>query len=445
MSNSEMGKRRRYSMSRFYAPVGVLLMLAGGSTALASDGYFSVGYGVKAQGMGGVGIAFPQDALIAATNPAGMALVQDRADIGLTAFAQKHNAQTSDHTFAGADGAFDGNGHGNSLTPELGFVKKVSPATTVGVAFFGNNTMSTRYIRDLGNLNSANIPYFFLGGNDSVSYKLQQSFVSPSVAYRLNDEHMLGLALNVAHQRFSARGLNTSVMTAFSVSTPGFPLSTQSGVDTSTGWGIRLGWMGQVTPDLMLGATWASKIRSGNLTNNSGLFASGASFDIPENYGVGFAYRVAPQWMLAADVSQIKYGDVNQPTGPVSSVDPLSWPNGPGFGWNDVTVVKLGLCYDYSQDLTLRAGYNRAGQAIPADRTYFNMLAAATVRDHLTIGFTLRTFAGGELSAAYVHGFKAALSGSSTLPTGIPNYPHVIDTSISTAERSLGLAYGWKF
>lgn len=420
-------------------------MLAGGSTALASDGYFSVGYGVRAQGMGGVGIAFPQDALIAATNPAGMALVQDQADIGLTVFAQEHNAQTSDHTFAGVDGVFDGNGHGHSLTPELGYVKKVSPAIAIGVAFFGNNAMSTRYNRDLGNPNSANIPYFFLGANDSVSYKLQQSFVSPSVAYRLDDEHTLGLALNIAHQRFSARGLNSAVTTAFSVSVPGADNSTKSGVDTSTGWGIRLGWMGQITPDLTLGATWASKIKSGNLTSHSGLFASGASFDIPENYGIGFAYRVAPQWTLAADISQIKYGGVNQPTGPVSNINPLSWPNGPGFGWSDVTVVKLGLCYDYSQDVTLRAGYNRAGQAIPANRTYFNMLAAATVRDHFTIGFTLRTFAGGELSAAYVHGFKAALNGSSSLPTGIPNYLHVVDTSISTAEKSLGLAYGWKF
>ena len=41
--------------------------------AHATTGYFSHGYGIKAKAMGGVGIALPQDALAAATNPAGMA------------------------------------------------------------------------------------------------------------------------------------------------------------------------------------------------------------------------------------------------------------------------------------------------------------------------------------------------------------------------------------
>jgi long-chain fatty acid transport protein len=36
--------------------------------------------------MGGVGIALPQDALAAATNPAGMGLIGDRIDLGATWF-----------------------------------------------------------------------------------------------------------------------------------------------------------------------------------------------------------------------------------------------------------------------------------------------------------------------------------------------------------------------
>ena len=54
--------------------------------ANATDGYFQPGYSVKANGMGGVGIALPQDALAAATNPAGMALIGNRVDGGLSLF-----------------------------------------------------------------------------------------------------------------------------------------------------------------------------------------------------------------------------------------------------------------------------------------------------------------------------------------------------------------------
>jgi long-chain fatty acid transport protein len=47
------------------------LLLA--TPVLATDGYFSTGFGNIQQGQGGAGIALPQDSLAAATNPAGMA------------------------------------------------------------------------------------------------------------------------------------------------------------------------------------------------------------------------------------------------------------------------------------------------------------------------------------------------------------------------------------
>ncbi|MDE2353380.1 MAG: long-chain fatty acid transporter, partial [Betaproteobacteria bacterium] len=65
------------------------LVIAGGLVsplAQATNGYFAIGYGQKSVGMGGVGIALPQDALAAASNPAGMVWVGDRTDLGLEWF-----------------------------------------------------------------------------------------------------------------------------------------------------------------------------------------------------------------------------------------------------------------------------------------------------------------------------------------------------------------------
>ena len=73
------------------------------------DWLFSHGYGVKAQGMGGVGIALPQDALAAATNPAGMAWVGNRLDVGLNWFQPDRSAEITG-SGAGANGTYDGNG-----------------------------------------------------------------------------------------------------------------------------------------------------------------------------------------------------------------------------------------------------------------------------------------------------------------------------------------------
>ncbi|MGE4615569.1 MAG: hypothetical protein AAEJ43_00945 [Gammaproteobacteria bacterium] len=52
-----------------------LTILIWAHLALATNGYFMIGYGAKAIGVGGAGVAFPQDRFAGAVNPAGMALV----------------------------------------------------------------------------------------------------------------------------------------------------------------------------------------------------------------------------------------------------------------------------------------------------------------------------------------------------------------------------------
>lgn len=42
-----------------------------------------------------------------------------------------------------------------------------------------------------------------------------------------------------------------------------------------------------------------SRIRASKFDDYSGLFANGGRFDIPENYGVGFSWKVLPTWTLA--------------------------------------------------------------------------------------------------------------------------------------------------
>ncbi|HEY1253269.1 MAG TPA: hypothetical protein VGF01_00660, partial [Terracidiphilus sp.] len=64
----------------------VIALLFAGDAALATDGYFLTGYGTKQQGQGGAGVAKPGDSLAGATNPAGLLLVGNRFDIGLTLF-----------------------------------------------------------------------------------------------------------------------------------------------------------------------------------------------------------------------------------------------------------------------------------------------------------------------------------------------------------------------
>ncbi len=393
--------------------------------AFATNGYFQHGYGIKSQGIAGIGIALPQDGLAAATNPAGTALVGDRLDVGLTWFAPKRGADVSGASPAA--GSYDGNGKKDFFIPEFGYTRQVSPSSAVGLAVYGNGGMNTTY--------NNGVPLF---GRSAAGVDLEQLFISPSVAWKANEQHAFSAALNFAYQRFEAKGLS-NFDPAFTRS-PGNV--TDRGHDSSTGWGLRLGWTGKLTPELTLGVTWSSKIHTGKLSKYQGLFAEDGGFDIPENYGVGLAYQATPQLTLAADVQEIKYSKVASVGNPLANIgNGLGAGNGAGFGWKDIAVVKIGGSYVVNKDLTLRAGYSHSDNPVPSSQTLFNILAPGVIQDHLTVGATWQAGKQGELSVAYSHGFKKTVNGSASIPAMLGGG----EANVHLEENILGVAYGWKF
>lgn len=401
-------------------------------TAQATNGYFSHGYGARAQGQAGVGIAWSQDALAAATNPAGTALVGDRVDLGLNWFVPRRSAEIRGNAF-GADDSFDGDGKKNFFIPELGYTTQLSSTLGAGIAVFGNGGLNTEY-RDS--------PYGRFGATGTAGVNLEQLFISPSIAWKPAPGHSLGAAVNVAYQRFSAQGIG--LFGGFSAS-PGNV--SNKGTDTSVGAGLRLGWIGTLAPGLSVGATWSSKVR-GKFDAYRGLFADGGRFDVPENYGVGIAYSPTAAWTLGADVQTIRYSrvaSVGNGIGGLLQGQPLGSSDGPGFGWRDVTVYKLALSHQVAADLVLRAGYSHARQPVPAGETFFNILAPGVVQDHLTLGATWARPGGGELNAFFAHAFGKSVKGRNSIPPGNP--PGGFGGGEANArlkETILGISYAWR-
>lgn len=401
--------------------------------AMATNGYFAHGYGVKAQGMAGVGIALPQDAMAAATNPAGMAYVGSRMDLGLTWFKPNRTATISNTGGACCNGTFDGNGKDNFFIPEFGYNRVVNPNMSVGLTVYGNGGMNTTY--------NSGITLFGSAGKAGVD--LSQLFIAPTVAYKLNEQHAIGASLNFAYQRFKADGLQGFDAAGFSVA-PGSV--TNRGYDSSTGWGVRIGWTGQVTPAVTLGATWQSKTRMGAFDKYKGLFAEGGDFDIPENYGVGISIKATPKMTVAADVQRINYAAVKSIANSLTTLtvggNKLGSANGPGFGWRDMTIFKLGVAYEVSPALTVRAGYSTGNQPIPGSEAMFNILAPGVVEDHLTLGATWVLDNKAEVSVGYMHAFKKSVKGVGAIPAG-GGFPGG-DVELRMHQDSIGVAYGWK-
>ena len=199
-----------------------------------------------------------------------------------------------------------------------------------------------------------------------------------------------------------------------------------------------------MTPAFRLGLSGATPMYMSKFHKYKGLFANGGEFDIPENYGFGIAVKTTPKLTLAADVEQINYSKIAAVGNPVDclfqGLCQLGSNNGPGFGWRDVTVLKLGASYQYRNDLVLRAGFNTLRQPIPESQTFFNILAPGVVEQHLTLGGTWTLANGNELTLAYMHAFKKEVNGVNSISPGFGGG----EANLHMYEDSFGIAYGIK-
>lgn len=410
----------------------LLAVLAAGN-AYATDGYFAHGYGVKSQGMGGVGIALPQDAIAAASNPAGMGLIGDRVDFGVTWFRPQRESEITGNAFPGVDGKYEANDTENFFIPEFGYNRQINPAVTLGVSVYGNGGMNTDYKKA--------IPLF---GSSAPRMDLSQLFIAPTATWKINESNIIGVAVNLAYQRFEMKGLENFKQASESPNNV-----TNKGYDSSYGAGIHIGWIGKVNDAVTLGATYQSKTYMSKFDKYKGLFAEGGDFDIPETYGVGVAVKATSALTLAADVQRINYSDVDSVGNSVSNMfvnqQPLGSNNGAGFAWKDVTAIKIGASYAWNENLTVRAGYNHSSQPIRKSETLFNILAPGVVQDHVTLGATYVLPNKSELSFAYMHAFEEKVNGSGSIPGGVP--PSGFgggEANLKMYEDSLGVAYGWQ-
>jgi len=405
-----------------FTRVFAFMALAGlAGSAYATNGYFSHGYGMKAKGMAGASTTNTEDAFGGANNPAAMAYAGNRIDLGLDLFSPIREASMQNWGGSGMDVTVESDSDLFAI-PEFGYNYMVNNNMALGVTVYGNGGMNSNYDLVPGT------PVNFFGEPGRLGVDLNQLIVAPTLAYKIVPNHSIGISPLLGYQLFKADGL-------------GGPTSEH---DDSFGWGVRVGYLGKITPTVTIGAAYASKMDFEEFSKYDWLFLENGDFDIPENYNLGVAWQATPALKLALDYQRINY----------SGVDAVGQPAGVGgFGWDDMDIWKLGMEYKYSKQWTLRAGYSHTDSPIEgaslADcmagsencgETTLNILAPATIEDHITLGFTYTLASGNEVTMAYMHAFKNDVSGQGFdefgAPTGI--------NTIQMYQNSLGIQYSWK-
>lgn len=409
-------------------------------SSYATNGIFLMGYGAKSRGMGGASIAMAKDAVDAAINPAAAAYTGNRADAGVMLFNPQARGACCNSPGGEVSSA------GFFVIPNLAGTMQYNKKINLGFSFMGYGGGGTDYHF---NLYDSTNPGYPLG----MDYSL--AVMSPSAAYKINDTQSVGVGLLIGIQRFRAFGM--APFHAFSKD-PNY--MDHNAYDWSFGGGLRLGWQGHFMDDsLKLGAVYQTKMKMSKFKKYRGLFPNAGEMDVPGNVALGIAYKLMDKLTIAFDWQRTFYEDVpaiGNRTLPITtktgSPNQLGGSSGPGFGWKNQDIFKLGAEYGFNKKWIFRAGVNYGKSQIRNDgggEFEINIIAPAVIQWNLTAGGTYNLDKKQEISFAYLYAPKSLQRG--VIPPADPNNPsgalHFQDETIELEMReyAVDISYGYKF
>lgn len=354
-----------------------------------------------------------------------------RYDIGLGLFSpsRQYTIDGNPSQFPGTFGLSPGTVESDSdlfFVPNFGAKWRLGENAAFGLSIYGQGGMNTDY------------PTGTFFGTSPTGVDLSQLFIVPSYSVVAADDHAFGFGLVVAYQTFEAQGLE-----AFGGFSRDPGALTNRGADDSTGFGFKVGYLGKLTERFNLSLAYQSEIDMDAFGRYAGLFAGRGDFDIPSNVTVGFAAEVAQNAWFVFDVQEIYYTDVEAVSAPLLPnimQGPLGGNRGAGFGWEDMTVVKLGFQWGDPDAWTWRLGASTTDQPIPESEVLFNILAPGVMEEHFTAGFSKAVGEGSAFNMSLMYAPPVSVLGANPLEV-----PGLQTIELEMEQWDLEFGFSWGF
>lgn len=397
--------------------------------AEATNGYFTHGYGTQSKALAGAGVAVPLDVLAAGNNPATLAFVGKRYDIGFSVFSpsRSYTVEGNPSGFPGTFGLAPGKVESDStsfLIPQFGANWRLNETNTLGIVAYGHGGMNTDY------------PTNTFRATSPTGVNLEQLFIGVPWAFKFNERHAFSIMPVFVYQTFEAQGVGS-----FAPFSSAPTKLSNNGSSTSTGYGAKIGYMGQWWDKFSFGASYQTEMSMGEFDDYAGLFAERGGFNIPSTWTAGFAIRPTEKMTLMMDLQRINYSDIKSianPLRPNIEEALLGDDEGAGFGWKDMDVVKIGFQYDTLNKWIWRAGVSIGAEPIPASEVLFNILAPGVMEEHITFGFTRKIGQSMGFDVAFMYAPELEIEGPNSL-----EFPGAQQITLAMDQWELSLNYSW--
>jgi len=452
----------------------------------ATDGYFSNGQGTKNKGFAGAGVAYLHSPFSAALNPAGIGFIEKKINFEVSVGLFMPNRK---YTIIGAptppqDWPYEGrqmllglkegtveSGSSLFVIPTLAFTAQLGEKNSLGFNFYGNGGMSTDYdaktyyseiIASFGNPMPNGFPNPMANVTKPTGVNITQMFISLTYA-RLFGKHSIGISPIFVYQTFEAKGLE-AFRDMGAAGMPGMPVDrsayvTNNGTASSTGFGFKIGYQGELFEGFRLGGYYQPRIKMSKFDEYKGLFAEEGDFDIPANWSAGVSYDITEKFTLLFDVKQILYSKVKSISNPMIASQmmplipnpemtspedayilnpefvPLGNDNGAGFGWKNMMIFKMGAEFRQVENWQFRLGYSYGKEPVQETEVMFNILAPAVNEHHISVGFT-RLLGEHDLNFAFTYALPNSVKGTNPFDPA-----QQIELSMNQLEFELGFRF----
>jgi len=280
-------------------------------------------------------------------------------------------------------------------------------------------------------------------GFGSVYSSFQMLQLSPTIAYRVDENWSVGFAPNIDQ---ASLAINPGCFASPDDpdGTPGngdeiYP----SGLNSATSWGFgaQAGVFYQGDGDWDFGCSYKSKQSFSDFEFNS-TDANGAyrkialDMDFPAIASVGVAYRGWDKLIVGLDARYIDYKNTAgfEPSGFAADGSVT------GFGWDSIMVVAIGAQYQVDDCWSLRAGYALNENPIADKDSTFNVPAPAIIQQHASLGLSYCVSNDWFLDIGYQHGFENSIEGE----MGHPMMGFVPSSSVKSTMSTDSVMIGFR-
>lgn len=359
----------------------------------------------------------------------------------MPAFAMVWGKEDSKHTFAVS--AFGISGFGVKFPEEA------------------NNPLAGANFNPTTNSNPINYPQGANGfGLIESDYLLLQ--VSLTYSYQVSDKISIGFQPNIDYAALQ--------LAPNPLASPDFPPPNGTGKGYPTtdkasaiGYGAQLGVFYDSGKMLKLGMSYKTKQSFGELdftqTYLDGSSAPNVQFTMNYpailSFGLGLS---GEKFDFALDYRTVYYEDTEgfkESGWQIATSGPAAgFPTGAvnGFGWQNMSILSMGLQYQITEKMPIRVGYTHNSSAIKDELAFFSAPATAAINDAAQLGLGYRFNDKWELNALYHQGFRGKgasgqlLSPAAITPTNplgaIPGTSVSYDMETSLIQFTINYTFG---